>query len=84
MFRHHHHAETDYRRAKTPIGQFLNKRDSNQVKKPQTAVHKLATQNAILQIENRGFMAALSNEKKKRKRGKTVIAEIRAEGQSNS
>ena len=34
-----------------------------------------------LQIENRVFMAALSNEKKKIKRGKTVIEEIRDEGQ---
>ena len=44
------------------------------------AVHRLTTQNAILQIENRGFMAARSNEKKKGRRGKTVIEEIRAEG----
>lgn len=50
------------------------------VNKLNATLLKLSTEVSILRAENTGFKIALTNEKKKRKRGRTLIEEVRAEG----
>ena len=53
--------------------------DNKMAQKISNTVSSLATQNQLLKAENQGFKRALLNKKKKRKRGKNLFEEFRAQ-----
>lgn len=74
-------SEISYRQARALIEEVISYHESEKVKKLDLVIHNLTAQVAILKAENEGYQRALKHEKKKRKRGKTVQEELRADGQ---
>ena len=53
--------------------------DKRRAQKIASSIVDITTQNTLLKIENRGFKEALYHEQKRRKRGKQLFEEFRAQ-----
>jgi hypothetical protein len=64
---------------KESVSELLDERDKKKADKLMNTALGLATQLTLQTTINKGLEQALLNEKKRRKRGKNVLEEIRAE-----
>ncbi|TKA70473.1 hypothetical protein B0A55_10853 [Friedmanniomyces simplex] len=59
------------------VGQAFDQEEQKKVKRLRDQILTITTENAILKAQNKGYQAALNNEKKRRKRCKNVFETIR-------
>jgi len=64
---------------KEVVNEVVDEQDKKKVNKLKDTLLAITTENALLKVQNQGFIQALSNEKKRRKRGRALFEELRAQ-----
>ena len=70
---------SEWRKIKSLVKEAMSEQDERQVQKLTNTILAITTENAILKAQNTGYVAALNNEKQRRKRGKHLFKEFRAQ-----